>query len=108
MFFYVLLPVSLAAAILFRYDFIGIVYLLLLLTWPYNTGYNTAYAKRFTLTTLIFSCIFSLLECIFLAVVALKKQDFFPERDPDWQNGYCSKSEEVYRFLGMLSDLQMS
>jgi piezo-type mechanosensitive ion channel component 1/2 len=99
-FFYVLLPVSLCAAILFRYDFIGIVYLLLLLTWPYNTGYNTAYAKRFTLTTLIFSCIFSLLECIFLAVVALKNTDFL-DRDPDWELGYCSKPEEVYRFLGM-------
>lgn len=43
--FYALLPLALISAIIFRYNFIGVIYLILLIAWPYNAGIPTAYSR---------------------------------------------------------------
>lgn len=73
--FYVLLPASLGnfnptkkvfnlflvTAVIFRYNFIGVIYLILLISWPFNAGIRRSYSKRFSLVVLIFSAFFNLI-----------------------------------------------
>ena len=94
--FYCALPASLIAAIIFRYNFVGVIYLILLICWPFCAGIRRPYSKRFALVTLVFSSFFNLATIIFQIVNAASKDKIeLSENDP------CGK-ETIKIFLGLV------
>ena len=97
--FYCALPTSLVAAIIFRYNFIGVIYLILLICWPFCAGIRRPYSKRFALVTLAFSSFFNLATIIFQIVVAASKEENL-ENEPN--SDECSGVSQIKSFLGLV------